>query len=118
MPIYEYRCESCGKELDKIQGFSDPPLTTCPACGQEALKRLISMSSFHLKGSGWYVTDYKGAKGGSSGSHAEGKGAGESSSGEAKASDEASAASESKPSGEASAAPAASSPKPSATGSD
>lgn len=97
MPIYEYRCESCGKELDKIQSFSDPPLTTCPACGEEALKRLISMSSFHLKGGGWYVTDYKGSKGGSS-SSGNGKGGSESSS-SSSSSTESKASSESKASG-------------------
>ncbi|PIE20926.1 MAG: FmdB family transcriptional regulator [Proteobacteria bacterium] len=69
MPIYEYQCRACGHELDKLQKFSDPPLTLCPACNQEALQKLISQSSFHLKGSGWYVTDYKrggGANGSSS----------------------------------------------------
>lgn len=59
MPIYEYRCESCGQELEKIQKFSDPPLTDCPACGKSALKKLVSASSFRLKGSGWYETDFK-----------------------------------------------------------
>ena len=62
MPIYEYRCESCGKGLEKIQKFSDPPLTDCPACGKPALKKLVSASSFRLKGSGWYVTDFKDKK--------------------------------------------------------
>jgi putative FmdB family regulatory protein len=59
MPIYEYRCDSCGEELEKIQKFSDPPLTDCPACGKAALKKLVSASSFRLKGSGWYETDFK-----------------------------------------------------------
>jgi putative FmdB family regulatory protein len=62
MPIYEYRCESCGKELEKIQKFSDPPLTECPACGKPALIKLVSASSFRLKGSGWYETDFKDKK--------------------------------------------------------
>ena len=62
MPIYEYRCESCGKELEKIQKFSDPPLRECPACGKETLQKLVSASSFRLKGSGWYVTDFKDKK--------------------------------------------------------
>ncbi len=57
MPIYEYRCLSCEKELEVVQKFSDAPLSTCPECGGE-LKKLISHSSFVLKGSGWYVTDY------------------------------------------------------------
>ena len=59
MPIYEYRCESCGHELDKLQKLSDAPLTDCPACGQPALKRLISAAGFRLKGGGWYETDFK-----------------------------------------------------------
>ena len=62
MPIYEYRCEACGEELEKIQKFSDPPLTECPACGKPALKKLVSASSFRLKGSGWYETDFKDKK--------------------------------------------------------
>lgn len=59
MPIYEYRCESCGAELEKIQKFSDAPLTDCPACGKASLKKLVSASSFRLKGTGWYETDFK-----------------------------------------------------------
>lgn len=59
MPIYEYRCEGCGHQLDKLQSFSDAPLVTCPACDADLLKRLISATSFHLKGGGWYATDYK-----------------------------------------------------------
>ncbi len=57
MPIYEYLCQKCNKELEVVQKFSDEPLTTCPECGGE-LKKLISASSFILKGSGWYLTDY------------------------------------------------------------
>ncbi len=59
MPIYEYRCESCGEELEKIQKFSDPPLKDCLICGEPTLKKLVSASSFRLKGSGWYETDFK-----------------------------------------------------------
>ena len=57
MPIYEYQCEQCGKTEEAIQKFSDSPLTTCSHCSGE-LHKLISQSSFHLKGTGWYVTDY------------------------------------------------------------
>ncbi|MFP3868550.1 MAG: FmdB family zinc ribbon protein [Desulfobacteraceae bacterium] len=57
MPIYEYQCSACGQVVEEWQKFSDPPLTTCPSCGG-SLTKLISHSSFHLKGSGWYVTDY------------------------------------------------------------
>lgn len=60
MPIYEYRCEQCGSEQELISRFSDPN-PTCTQCGQEMIKK-ISLSSFHLKGSGWYVTDYKSGK--------------------------------------------------------
>ena len=62
MPIYEYRCESCGAELEKLQKISDPPLRDCPACGKSALAKLVSASSFRLKGSGWYETDFKTGK--------------------------------------------------------
>jgi putative FmdB family regulatory protein len=57
MPIYEYKCDQCGTIVEAIQKFSDSPLTTCSHC-QGHLQKLISHSSFHLKGSGWYVTDY------------------------------------------------------------
>lgn len=61
MPIYEYRCERCGHEMETMQKMSDPALTTCPECKEEALRKLISAAGFHLKGSGWYVTDFKGS---------------------------------------------------------
>lgn len=57
MPIYEYKCESCQIVIEKIQKFSDPLLTECEKCGGK-LNKLLSQSSFALKGSGWYVTDY------------------------------------------------------------
>lgn len=60
MPIYEYRCTSCGHELEKLQKLSDPELTDCPACAKPELKKLISAAGFQLKGNGWYVTDFKG----------------------------------------------------------
>ncbi len=59
MPIYEYKCDGCGAILEALQKFSDEPLTTCSHC-QGSLQKLISQSSFHLKGAGWYVTDYAG----------------------------------------------------------
>ncbi|NQD38701.1 zinc ribbon domain-containing protein [Permianibacter sp. IMCC34836] len=61
MPIYEYRCTSCGHELEKLQKMSDPELTDCPACTTPNLKKLISAAGFQLKGNGWYATDFKGA---------------------------------------------------------
>jgi putative FmdB family regulatory protein len=57
MPIYEYECTKCGVHEEVIQKFSDKPLVTCSRCSGK-LQKLISQSSFHLKGSGWYVTDY------------------------------------------------------------
>lgn len=59
MPIYEYECLKCGKTAEAMQRFSDPPLTECSLCKGQ-LRKLISMSTFHLKGSGWYTTDYCG----------------------------------------------------------
>ena len=57
MPLYEYQCNTCGTIEEAIQKFSDAPLTTCKHCSGK-LSKLISQSSFHLKGTGWYVTDY------------------------------------------------------------
>ena len=59
MPIYEYRCNACGEEYERVQRITDDTKPPCEACGAEEVARLVSMSSFHLKGSGWYVTDYK-----------------------------------------------------------
>jgi putative FmdB family regulatory protein len=61
MPIYEYKCSACRHELEAIQKFADAPLVTCPACGKNALTKLVSASGFQLKGSGWYQTDFKGS---------------------------------------------------------
>lgn len=57
MPIYEYRCLDCGHQFELMQKFSDPPAETCTSCSG-TVQKLISRSAFHLKGSGWYVTDY------------------------------------------------------------
>lgn len=59
MPIYEYRCDECSHELEKLQKISDDRLVDCPQCGLPALKRLVSAAAFRLKGSGWYETDFK-----------------------------------------------------------
>lgn len=59
MPIYEYQCSTCGHRLEEMQKFSDAPLTTCPECGKPTLERLVSHTSFQLKGGGYYATDYK-----------------------------------------------------------
>ncbi len=65
MPIYEYECTDCGEHLEAIQKFSDKPLKKCDKCSGR-LHKLISHSSFHLKGTGWYATDYAGGSGKSS----------------------------------------------------
>lgn len=63
MPIYEYECTKCGHHEELLQKFSDSPLEACPVC-KGRMKKLMSMNTFHLKGSGWYVTDYAGKTGG------------------------------------------------------
>lgn len=60
MPIYAYKCEACGHAKDVLQRMSDPLLTDCPACGAPAFKKQLTAAGFQLKGSGWYVTDFKG----------------------------------------------------------
>ena len=61
MPIYKYQCHGCGQVSEVLQKMSDKPIKKCPECGGQVSK-LMSMNSFHLKGSGWYVTDYSGKK--------------------------------------------------------
>lgn len=60
MPIYAYKCESCGLAKDVLQKIADAPLTDCPACGAPAFKKQLTAAGFQLKGSGWYATDFKG----------------------------------------------------------
>ncbi|NIO40417.1 MAG: zinc ribbon domain-containing protein [Burkholderiales bacterium] len=62
MPIYEYRCGACGHELEIMQKMSDEPITDCPLCGKATLVKVISAAGFQLKGSGWYVTDFRDSK--------------------------------------------------------
>jgi len=59
MPIYEYRCGECGHQKEFLQRSSDAPLTDCPKCGKRSFKKLMSAAGFHLKGTGWYATDFK-----------------------------------------------------------
>jgi len=59
MPIYEYRCAACGHKLEALQKFTEAPLSDCPVCGKKSLSKLVSLAGFHLKGSGWYATDFK-----------------------------------------------------------
>ena len=63
MPLYEYRCERCGKKTEVIQSYSEKPLKICPHCGKPGLKKLLSAPAIQFKGTGWYVTDYAGKKG-------------------------------------------------------
>jgi putative FmdB family regulatory protein len=74
MPIYAYRCADCGHTKDVLQKLSDPVLTTCPACGKDTFSKQLTAAGFQLKGSGWYVTDFRG------GNNANGNGAAKSSS--------------------------------------
>jgi len=69
MPIYAYRCDACGHGRDVLQKMSDAPLTDCPSCGAAGtFKKQLTAAGFQLKGSGWYVTDFRGGSGGSGGS--------------------------------------------------
>jgi putative FmdB family regulatory protein len=72
MPIYAYRCESCGHAKDVLQKMSDPVLSSCPACGAETFKKQLTAAGFQLKGSGWYVTDFRGGSGGAASTAASG----------------------------------------------
>ena len=62
MPIYAYRCATCGHAQDVLRKISDPPLDTCPACGAATFVKQVTAAGFQLKGSGWYVTDFRGDK--------------------------------------------------------
>jgi putative FmdB family regulatory protein len=64
MPIYAYKCESCGHAFDVLQKMSDAVLTDCPSCGTAALQKQVTAAGFQLKGSGWYVTDFRNGSGG------------------------------------------------------
>ncbi|MBC3910615.1 MULTISPECIES: FmdB family zinc ribbon protein [Undibacterium] len=65
MPIYAYRCEECGFAKDVLQKISDEPLSVCPTCGKSSFRKQVTAAGFQLKGSGWYVTDFRGGSGGS-----------------------------------------------------
>jgi putative FmdB family regulatory protein len=64
MPIYAYKCESCGHAKDVLQKISDAPLNACPACGKATFAKQLTAAGFQLKGSGWYATDFRGGSGG------------------------------------------------------
>jgi putative FmdB family regulatory protein len=59
MPLYEYKCSSCGHQQEFLQKWSDTPLTVCTACGKETFTKMLTAAGFQLKGSGWYATDFK-----------------------------------------------------------
>ncbi|APV49804.1 FmdB family transcriptional regulator [Betaproteobacteria bacterium GR16-43] len=89
MPIYEYKCSGCGHQEEFLQKLSDPPQTKCPACGQETFSKMVTAAGFQLKGSGWYVTDFRGGSGagkatGKPTGASSGESAGDSKSGESK----------------------------------
>ncbi|GLC95524.1 hypothetical protein Tamer19_49330 [Cupriavidus sp. TA19] len=110
MPIYAYRCDACGHGRDVLQKMSDAPLTDCPSCGVAgSFKKQLTAAGFQLKGSGWYVTDFRGGSGGASAPAAGGAAAGAAAA-SAPAAAESSAspsASSSAPASTAAAAPAA-----------
>ena len=95
MPIYAYRCAACGHAKDVLQKISDPVLTTCPACGAESFQKQVTAAGFQLKGSGWYVTDFRGGNNNAGGSPAPAEGAAESKPAESKAAESKSAESKS-----------------------
>jgi putative FmdB family regulatory protein len=73
MPFYAYRCDACGHAQDVLQKMSDPVLTTCPACGAERFTKQVTAAGFQLKGSGWYVTDFRPGNNGAKPAAAEGE---------------------------------------------
>lgn len=78
MPLYEYLCGSCGHRFERIQKFSDAPVTECPSCAATQVERLVSSPAIQFKGSGWYITDYARSGGAKKGSGEAGSGAGKS----------------------------------------
>ena len=113
MPIYAYRCSACGHAQDVLQRMSDPVLTTCPECGAEAYTKQLTAAGFQLKGSGWYVTDFRDGNKGKQkldDKPADAAAAG----GEAKPVDGAAPAADSKPADKAADKPATAAPAPSA----
>ncbi|MFZ6778647.1 FmdB family zinc ribbon protein [Undibacterium sp. Ji83W] len=72
MPIYAYRCEECGFAKDVLQKMSEEPLSVCPTCGKSSFRKQVTAAGFQLKGSGWYVTDFRGGSGGAAAPAAEG----------------------------------------------
>jgi len=112
MPIYAYKCSACGFAKDALQKISDAPLTVCPSCGASAFEKQLTAAGFQLKGSGWYVTDFRDGGGKKAG---DGKAeTAPAANGNAKPAAETAASPASAPAAPAAAAPAASSPAPAA----
>lgn len=112
MPIYAYKCSACGFAKDALQKISDAPLTVCPSCGASAFEKQLTAAGFQLKGSGWYVTDFRDGGGKKAG---DGKTeTAPATNGSAKPAAETAASPASAPAAPAAAAPAASSPAPAA----
>lgn len=109
MPIYAYRCNSCGHAQDVLQKMSDPVLTVCPACGAATYAKQVTAAGFQLKGSGWYVTDFRGGNNGAAKPEAKAEGAPGTSAPAVATPAPAAASTDSKPA----AAPAAPAPAPS-----
>jgi putative FmdB family regulatory protein len=95
MPIYEYRCTSCGHQQEFLQKLSDAPVTTCTACGKPTFSKMLTAAGFQLKGSGWYATDFK-SKGSAPAAKVDAAPAGEKAAGESKAESKAENKTESK----------------------
>ena len=115
MPIYAYKCDACGFAKDVLQKMSDDPLTDCPSCGKADFKKQLTAAGFQLKGSGWYVTDFRGESGaGAAKAEAPGDTAASSPAGTPAATDSATSAPSTATPAAAAAAPAAS---PAASGS-
>ncbi len=115
MPIYAYRCTSCGHSQDVLQKMSDPLLTVCPSCGASTYAKQVTAAGFQLKGSGWYVTDFRGGAGKPGAEGGDGK-AGDAKAGDAKTGDAKTGEAAAKPASDAKpAAAAAPAPKPAAS---
>lgn len=110
MPIYAYRCGACGLARDVLQKFSDPVLTVCPECGAEAFSKQVTAAGFQLKGSGWYVTDFR-----DGGNKAKASDAGDSAPSEASTEKPADAAAAAPAAPAAASAPAPAAPAPAAS---
>jgi putative FmdB family regulatory protein len=82
MPIYAYRCDECGFAKDVLQKISDPVLTVCPSCGKSSYKKQVTAAGFQLKGTGWYVTDFRGGSAPATGTAPATEGASSSSTGD------------------------------------